>query len=148
MKVKNLLDPSVQQQVIERINNLSPQSKSLWGKMNVGQMLTHVQRVMAVAYGTFQLKTNFLLKLIGPFLKSGLYNEKPYKHGLPTHKSYVVTDEKNFANEREKLIEMIEGFSEQAIVNTQHPVFGSMTKEEWGKSLWKHLDHHLQQFGA
>ncbi len=148
MEVKNLFDPEVKQDIISRINKLNPRSKALWGKMNVAQMLAHSQGPIAVAFGTMQIKGNLLLKLLGPLIKASLYNEKPYKEGLPTHKSYVVADEKNFSDEQQKLIEMVERFSEQAIISTPHPIFGRMTNEHWGKSLWKHLDHHLRQFGA
>ena len=148
MEVKNLFDPAVKQNIVDRFNKLTPETKGLWGKMNVEQMLAHVQRPIAVAYGTHELKGNFLIKLIGPLFKSILYNEKPYKHGLPTDKSYIVTDQKNFENEREKLIEMINNFSEGNIKNEIHPAFGKMTKEQWSKATWKHLDHHLQQFGV
>jgi hypothetical protein len=29
-----------------------------------------------------------------------------------------------------------------------HPMFGKMTADQWGRSMWKHLDHHLRQFGV
>jgi hypothetical protein len=70
MEVKNLFDPAVKQNIVERFNKLTPETKALWGKMNVEQMLAHVQRPIAVGYGTHELKGNFLIKLIGPLFKS------------------------------------------------------------------------------
>ncbi|MDZ4803510.1 MAG: DUF1569 domain-containing protein [Candidatus Eisenbacteria bacterium] len=29
-----------------------------------------------------------------------------------------------------------------------NPIFGNLSVDEWGKLSWKHLDHHLRQFGA
>ncbi|MEI9911278.1 MAG: DUF1569 domain-containing protein [Bacteroidota bacterium] len=43
---------------------------------------------------------------------------------------------------------MISVFSETAMSSEPHPFFGKLTKEEWSKGTWKHLDHHLQQFGV
>lgn len=148
MEVKNLFDTTVKSETLERIKKLTPASKALWGKMNVEQMLAHLQRPIGVAFGSHQLEGSFILKLIGPLFKSVLYNEKPYKHGLPTDKSYIVADQKNFEIERDKLVDMVNKFTEDNVTNIVHPVFGKMTKEQWSKATWKHLDHHLQQFGV
>ncbi len=29
-----------------------------------------------------------------------------------------------------------------------HPFFGNLNSEEWDTLNWKHLDHHLRQFGV
>jgi hypothetical protein len=148
MEVKNLFDPAVKQDIINRINKLTPGSKPLWGKMNVGQMLAHCQMPIGVADGTHKLKRTFMGRLVGPMVKSILYNDKPFKHSLPTDKSFVMTDPKDFEKEKQKLLEMVRNFSETGIVNETHTFFGKLTKEQWSKGTWKHLDHHLQQFGV
>jgi hypothetical protein len=148
MEIKNLFETSVKQQIIHRINNLTPQSAAQWGKMNVAQMLAHCQMPLGVATGKHTLKRNFLLRLIGPFFKKQLFNEKPFKRSLPTDKSFIITDLRNLEQEKQGLINMINSFSETAMSNEPHPFFGMLTKEEWSKGTWKHLDHHLQQFGV
>jgi hypothetical protein len=148
MEVKDMFDPAVKQDIIVRINKLSPQSQRKWGKMDIAQMLAHVQLPISCAYGEHKVKGGFLLKLVGPLVKSILYNNKPYKQSLPTDKSYVVTDSKNFETEKQKLLELINRFSGENVVLLNHPVWGKLTKEQWSKATWKHLDHHLQQFGA
>jgi len=148
MEVKDMFDPAVKQAIVDRINKLTPASQRRWGKMDVGQMLAHVQLPISCAYGTHQVKGGFLLKLVGPFVKGILYNEKPYKQGLPTDKSYVITDAKNFEKEKQSLLEKLDRFSRENIVLENHPVWGKLSKEQWSKATWKHLDHHLQQFGV
>ena len=149
MEVKNLFDATVKQDIINRINKLTPDSKALWGKMNVGQMLAHCQMPIGVAEGTHKLKRTFIGKLLGPLVKSILYNDKPFKRELPTDKSFIMTGiEKEFEKEKSTLLEMINNFTEQNMVDTPHPFFGKLTNEQWGKGTWKHLDHHLTQFGA
>src|SRR5688572_5565792 len=97
MEVKNLFDPSVKQEIIDRINKLTAQTQRQWGKMNVSQMLAHVQKPIGIALGTHQPKGSFLLRLIGPLFKSGLWNETPYKQSLPTDPTFVMTgEEKDF----------------------------------------------------
>ena len=143
-----MFDTAVKQDIIDRINKLTPQTQRLWGKMDVAQMLAHVQLPISCAYGTHQVKGSFLLKLLGPFFKSVLYNEKPYKQGLPTDSSYVVVDKKEFEAEKKGLLEKVNKFSAETVVLENHPVWGKLTKEQWSKATWKHLDHHLKQFGV
>src|SRR6185503_1701283 len=96
MEIKDMFDPAVRQDIIDRINKLTAQTQHKWGRMNVAQMLSHVQLPISCAYGTHQVKGSFLLRLVGPLFKSILYNEKPYKQSLPTDPSYIVVDEKDF----------------------------------------------------
>jgi hypothetical protein len=148
MEVKNLFDPAVKQDFIGRINKLTPDSKPLWGKMTVGQMLAHCQMPIGVAQGSHKLKRTFIGRIFGPMAKSMLYNDKPFKHHLPTDKSFIMTDPKDFEKEKQKLLAMTNNFTETNMVDEPHPFFGRMTKEQWSIGSWKHLDHHLQQFGV
>lgn len=149
MEVKNLFDPAVRQEIIERINKLTPGTKQLWGKMNVSQMLAHIQMPIRIAYGIHQPKGSFLLRLIGPLFKSKLWDEKPYKQGLPTDPTFVMTgSEKEFEKEKSAVLELLNNFTNENVIGEHHPVFGKLTKENWSKATWKHLDHHLKQFGV
>lgn len=149
MEIKNLFVPAVKQEVIERIHKLTPQSQRQWGKMDVAQMLAHLQLPIGIAFGTHQPKGSFLLRLIGPLFKSKLWDEKPYKQGLPTDPTFIMTGiAKDFEKEKQALLEMVSRFSEDSIVGEKHPVFGKLTKENWSKATWKHIDHHLKQFGV
>ncbi len=149
MEIKNLFDMAVKQEITKRINTLSPQSLRQWGKMDVAQMLAHLQVPIGVALGTHIVKGNWLMKLILPFFKKMLYDERPWKQGLPTDKTFIMTSEaKDFELERNKLLDMINRFTEANMVNEKHPIFGRLTKEQWSKASWKHIDHHLKQFSA
>lgn len=148
MVVKNLFASDAKQSIIERINKLTSESKPLWGKMNVAQMLAHCQMPMGVALGSHKLQGSIILKLIGPFFKKLLFNEKPFKRNLGTDRSFIITDQRKFEEEKQKLVDMINRFTEANMVDEPHPFFGKLTKEEWSKGTWKHLDHHLMQFGV
>jgi Protein of unknown function (DUF1569) len=148
MEVKNLFDPATKQQIIDRVNKLSINNIALWGKMDVAQMLVHCQMPLGVATGKHELKSNFFMRLIGPLFKKQLFNDKPFKRNLPTDKSFIITTQKNVEEEKKQLIEMINYFSASTISSAPHPFFGKLSNEEWSKGTWKHLDHHLQQFGV
>ena len=148
MDVKNLFDSSVKQDIISRVNKLTPQSQPLWGKMNVSQMLAHCQMPLGVATGKHTLKGNFMLRLIGPLFKKQLFNDTPFKRNLPTDKSFIIVNPQDFEKEKQNLIDMVNSFSETTMSGEPHPFFGKLSKEEWSRGTWKHLDHHLQQFGV
>jgi Protein of unknown function (DUF1569) len=149
MEVKNIFNASVKKEIIDRINNIAPETKRKWGKMDAAQMFAHCRFPLQVVMGQRNLKSNIIQKLIFPLFKSILYNDKPYKQGLPTDKSYITTGtSKDFEEEKQNLIEQLNSFSETSAVVEKHPVFGKLSKEQWSKATWKHLDHHLKQFGV
>ena len=94
MEVRNLFEPAVKQEIVDRINKLTPESKAGWGKMNVGQMLAHLQMPIGVVLGKHKIVPNFFGRTIGPFLKQILYNDRPFKRNLPTDKSSKKTDQR------------------------------------------------------
>ena len=148
MEVKNLFDPAVKQDILGRLDKLTPQTQGKWGKMNVSQMLAHCQAPINVGMGNIKLKRGFLGYTIGPLIKKVLYGDKPFKQGLPTAKEFVMKDDKDFETEKAKLLALINSFKEENITVDIHPLFGKLTREQWSKATYKHLDHHLQQFGV
>lgn len=150
MEIKNLYDRTTLHEITARINNLNPQCERQWGKMTVSQMLAHCQAAFKVPLSQKPLKRMFLGRLIGWMGRRMLYNEKPYGKSLPTAPSFLVKDEREFYTEKNRLLEMVNEFHSRGPGGTgkyPHPFFGKMSSEQWGKSMWKHLDHHLRQFG-
>jgi hypothetical protein len=136
-----------------RIDQLSPDSQALWGKMNVSQMLAHCQPTLTVGLGVHQLgKYNFFVRLIGRMVKNQMVkNEQPFKKNQPTDKTFVVADARDFILEKEKLKDAVQQFSaagRAGKLQGVHPFFGKLSQSEWDKLQWKHLDHHLRQFGV
>lgn len=148
MELKNLFDPAVKQEVVDRINKLKPATQRKWGKMDVAQMLAHLQAPLGVPMGKHQLKGNMLFRLLGPLVKKQLYSDKPFRRNLPTDKTFKIAGQREFEKEKQQLINLIHSFTEENITNQVHPLFGRLTLEQWSTSNWKHVDHHLQQFGV
>ncbi|MDC6385974.1 DUF1569 domain-containing protein [Flagellimonas taeanensis] len=150
--MKSLFNTEVHTEILARTNQLTESSHGLWGKMTVGQMLCHCQFPLKIAlgdHGNFK-KVNPLMKLLMKSFKKSMYDDKPWRHNLPTAKDLKVADDKDFSTEKKKLIKLIEDFHQQKDkkVWDPHPVFGSFTYDQWGQMQYKHLDHHLRQFGV
>lgn len=149
--MQSIFHPSDNKELIDRIHKLSPITLSQWGKMTVSQMLKHCQQPINVSNGTLILKANWMSFLFGKMAKKKLSGPKPFTRDLPTLKEFVITGEPDFELSKKELIALIEVFAadgHNAIKNKKHPLFGEMTMEEWDFLQWKHLDHHLKQFGV
>ena len=147
----SLFNATDNQQIIYRINNLSPDNLPQWGKMNATQMLAHSQLPLKVAFGELKLKRGLLGMLFGGIAKRQLMADKPFKQNLPTAPQFLVKDYENFESEKGKLINMIQKFNVDGpggLSKDPHPFFGKLTTDEWDLLQWKHLDHHLRQFGV
>lgn len=147
--MKSLFELQTLTEIEQRLENLNKDSQRQWGKMTPAQMLSHCQTSLNIMLKRkdYGLKPMWLVSLL---FKKSLYNDKPWKKNLPTAKSLKRTEDKNYDIEMEKLVELLSALKEQREQEDwgSHPSFGKLTKEQWGKMLYKHLDHHLRQFGA
>ena len=149
--MENLFEPAIVNAMLARLQNLQPGAAANWGKMKPAQMLAHCQVPLQAALGEKQLKQSFMGVLFGRIAKKQILKEGPMKKNLPTDPSFLVKDQRSFENEKKLLESLIQRFAAAdkiLLAQKPHPFFGSMKAEEWGLLMWKHLDHHLRQFGA
>jgi len=150
-KMNSLFDSQTCQEIIQRIENLTVDSPRQWGKMDVAQMMAHCAFSMETAIGERNPPRTFLGKLVGRLMQGELTNDKPMGKNLPTHPQYVMVDSKDFEKEKSRLISCIKRFSENGeskVTKNPHPFFGNITPLQWSSGNYKHLNHHLRQFGG
>ncbi|QWX82957.1 DUF1569 domain-containing protein [Cellulophaga sp. HaHaR_3_176] len=146
--MKSIFDETTKLELIDRINLLTEESERQWGKMTVAQMVWHCQYPLKVAVENKNVGNgNLFVRL---FLKKAMYNDKVWRQNLPTSPQLKTTENKNLKIEAEILKQLTIQTHKLKIRNkwNPHPLFGKLTKEEWGKMEYKHLDHHLTQFGV
>jgi len=149
--MENLFQPEAVDEVISRIDKLQPAAQRQWGKMEVAQMLAHCSAALDMASGQLILPRIFIGRLLGPFVKPIYTNEKPFSQNNPTDKKLVVADKRDFLREQEQLKVKVRQFhdgGEERCTAHPHPFFGALTPQQWSRGMYKHLDHHLRQFGA
>lgn len=149
--MKSVFNPNDNQDLVRRIQLLKPESQALWGKMNIGQMLGHLQAPIRVAVGDLNLKQTFIGFLFGKWALKKIDGDKPFDKNMPTAPEFKIKDQPDFATEQPKVIAMVSLYAAQGhgIITTEpHPFFGKMTIAQWDNLQWKHLDHHLRQFGV
>jgi hypothetical protein len=77
--------------------------------------------------------------------------DKPYPKNSPTAPEMKVITRRDFNKEKQKLIEYIQKtqeLGEKHFDGKESLSFGVLTKHEWNNLFYKHLDHHLSQFGV
>lgn len=150
--MKSIFDKDACVHIISRLDDLTPEDQAKWGKMKVTQMLKHCQKPIKLAFDEEEVeKPNVIMKLLIRLMKPTLYNDKPWKQGLPTAKSFVIKENLDFEKEKsnlKQLIKRIHASESYFEPSKTHPIFGEMKSWMWGQSTYKHLDHHLKQFGA
>lgn len=149
----NIFTQEVADTIIQRINQLTPQSQAQWGKMNVAQMLAHCNVTYEMVYeeGKHSKPNFFMSFILKSFVKKGVVNEVPYKQNLPTAPQFVMVDQKDFEQEKQRLTDFInktQQLGEAHFDGKASHSFGALNKVEWNNMFWKHLDHHLRQFGV
>lgn len=148
MERKDLFDASTFEEMVGRINQLTPTTAPAWGKMNVAQMLAHCAEVLDVANGKPLKGTPWYLKPFGGLVKKVVLSDKPYPKDLKTHPQYVMSEPEDFTAQKERLLLSMKAMIALGRVETKHPLMGHMTAKERGIAQYKHLDHHLTQFGV
>lgn len=151
MPTPSLLAPADLEAVLARVRGLSPTARAQWGKMDAAQMLAHLSIALQAALGDTKVKRGLLGYLLGGLAKGGALGEKPFGKGLPTDKSYVVRDVRDFGKEQAEVVALLRrlaGGGHGAFTTNAHPFFGPLKPTEWDTLMWKHIDHHLRQFGA
>lgn len=152
MALPNIFSKEVTDQLITRIQALSADSQGKWGKMRVGQMLAHCNVTYELIYDNVHSKPNafvrFILKLL---VKNKVCNEVPYAHNGQTAPQFIIKEDKDFAREKQRLIDYLtktQQLGEKYFDQKESHSFGKLSLVEWNNMLYKHLDHHLVQFGV
>jgi Protein of unknown function (DUF1569) len=139
------------QSIVQRINRLSIQSQRQWGKMTVSQMLQHciiqLKIALAISPSPKTQGSAFFRTSIGRWTILYLV---PWPKGSATPSDMNMEENgvavQNFENAGIQLVQLLQQAQQQDSFGI-HPFFGTLNKKEWGRLIWKHLDHHLRQFG-
>ncbi len=152
MPLLNIFTAEVSTAIVQRINQLTPTTQPKWGKMSVAQMLAHCNVTYEMIYENKHPKPNaFLRFILKTFIKKKVVDETPYQNNSKTAPQFIVTDAKDFEAEKKRLVNYInktQQLGENHFDKLESHSFGTLTNTEWNNMLYKHLNHHLSQFGV
>ena len=150
--MQNIFNSSDYNKIETRINGLNSDSKSQWGTMDVAEMIEHCTLQLKLALFEIEGRKNesslILRTKFGRFV--GLY-ALPWQKGAITPSQMNIKQQsisiKSFEEERQQLLNYLSQVINKKTFQ-EHPIFGKLNKKEWGRLIWKHLDHHLRQFSS
>lgn len=150
--MRNLYASADAQEVKERLAQLTPESARQWGKMNVAQAMAHCAASLEWVVGDRVPPRMGLASILGRMIKNKvLGDDAPIRRNSPTAKELIVPEERDLDAERVRLSGLIDRFNAAGpagCTTHAHPFFGRLTPNEWAILMFKHLDHHLRQFGV
>jgi hypothetical protein len=150
--MKNLYQDETLAEVHARLAAMTPAAERQWGTMTVAQMLTHCSIGLEWAVGERVPPPLVVEPQMAETLKRKvLGNDDPMRRNLPAPPGTEVRDDRDFEAERVRLGGLLGRFSSSGpagCTTHEHTYFGKMTGEEWASVMYKHVDHHLRQFGA
>ena len=150
--MKSFYDPGAADALKARLLTLRPDSARQWGKMNPSQAMAHCAHGMELITGERRPPRMLIGRLLGGFIKSkALGDDAPMRRNSPTVPGMVIDDARDLDTERDRLIGLMDRVTAagpRGCTTHPHSFFGAMTPDEWGVLMYKHLDHHLRQFGA
>jgi len=148
--MKTLFDAKTRDELFDRLAKLDPGSVRKWGKMSPSQMMEHVARALEMGMSEKPVKQMVVGKLLSWMFRKEFLGEQPFKPDRPTGKNFIITDDPDFESTRERLSAVITKFHDLGESGTDgnvHGFFGPLTGKQWGETQYKHVDHHLRQFG-
>jgi len=150
--MKNLYEPADAEQIKQRLARLKPDSARQWGTMNAAQAAAHCALSLEWAVGDRVPPRMFFPSLMGRLIKPlVMRDDKPFRRNTPTSPDLLVPDQRDLDQERERIVVLMDRFTAAGRTGcTTHPhsFFGRITPDEWAILMYKHLDHHLRQFGV
>lgn len=150
--MKSVFTPTDVVALIFRINKLTADSQPLWGKMAVAQMLAHVNVSYEMVFTDKHPRPNVFMRLLLKLLvKNKVVGPTPYERDTPTAPVFIINDNKDFEVEKTRLLSHLNQtlqLGEAYFHNKESHSFGRLTGVEWNVMFYKHLDHHLSQFGV
>ncbi|WP_417592443.1 DUF1569 domain-containing protein [Owenweeksia hongkongensis] len=152
MDYPDIFTKEVSDEIVERISKLTPETQPQWGKMSVGQMLAHCCVTYEMVYTDKFPKPKGVVKfMLKVFVKNTVVGPAPYKRNSRTAPAFLITGNKDFDAEKARLVGYIRQTQELGgahFDNKESLSFGKLRTDQWNIMFYKHLDHHLNQFGV
>ncbi len=143
-----LLNPRDREAILERLHRLQPASTPRWGRLSAPTLLCHLADQLRVGLGDVPVRRTDTLPRRTIFKWLVVYTPlRPPPGKIETAPEMLATAPTTWENDLAQ-VEALVGRLATTPTAAPHPFFGPLTHEGWGRLAWKHLDHHLRQFGC
>ena len=150
--LKNWFNESDAAGALRRLEQLALQDQPRWGTLSAAAVVCHLADPVRVALGEKAVPA-----LRGPLGLPGLAHlvvwVLPWPKGAPAAPEFLpgtgMTPPGDFERDKRTLVELLTRFSALPAGRPipRNPAFGALNRRAWGRLMWRHVDHHLRQFG-
>jgi hypothetical protein len=147
--MRSLYRDADRRDILRRAGQLTPEHRPAWGRMNARQMLAHVSEALRMGLGDVVIPQYRHIVRFSP-LKELIIYWLPFPKGAPTAPQLLARSAEDWDAEQQVFRTLVERFNGSIPTGATpvHPLFGRMTWPQWGVLTYRHLDHHLRQFGV
>jgi hypothetical protein len=148
--MKTMWDALCHREIRDRVARLTPDSTRQWGKMSAPQVVCHLAESLKMALGDLPVQRR-LLPIRYPPLKQFVVYLAPFPKNVPTAPELLARPPGAWQADVADLQALVDRFVARGSESTpwvEHPAFGRMSRRAWGVQVYRHIDHHLKQFGA
>lgn len=146
--MKSVFDPAARTQLLTRVARVTADARPQWGTMNAEQMLTHLVKSLQMATGELVAKTVWTPVRYTPLRQLIVYL-LPWPKNVATARELLPSNPAALEDGKRDLVRVIEDIAGRSSQREwpEHPAFGPVGRRGWGAIAWRHVDHHLRQFG-
>jgi hypothetical protein len=133
-----------------RVEQLTPDAAARWGKFNAAKMMAHLNDSLRMASGDLPVAPKNLPLRYFP-IKQLVIHVLPFPKGAPTAPELLSRcDAADLKTEQSAFRALAARVASKSASESwpSHPAFGTMTHKDWGVLTWRHVNHHLRQFGV
>lgn len=147
-EMKTLFDRELREGLLARLQHVTAETRPRWGKMNAEQMLAHLVEAMRMGLGEFTPRPKRMVTRYPPFRQLFVY-WLPWPKGAPTARELLPSDRREIDVSKREIVRLVNAIAERQSEKEwpDHPAFGKLGGRGWGVLGWRHIDHHLRQFG-
>lgn len=150
--MKNLANDVVLDELVTRLQHLTPSHAAVWGTMNGQQMARHLGDASEAVLKRrpFASKSRGKPSPLRKFLLLHVLRQMPRGIKAGADPAGAAVDPTDFAADLARAVTLLRELaaaSPEALV-AAHPVLGPMSRANWMRWAYLHTDHHLRQFGV
>ena len=138
--------------MLRRLERLNVTARPRWGAFTPTTLVCHLADPVRLALG--EKSAPPVRRPIGrPGIAHLVVWVLPWPKGAPTAPEFLpgtgMTPPDSFEIDKRTLVDLLKRFSAvpPGRVLADSPVLGHLSRRAWGRLMWRHLDHHLRQFG-
>jgi hypothetical protein len=147
--MKSIWHDETRQELSDRVGRLAWNRPAAWGKFSAPKMVCHLADSLKMALGDLPVASKHL-PIRYPPLKQLIIYVAPLPKGMPTAPELLARAPDAWTDDVADLQSLLARAASSRSTDDwpEHPAFGKLSQRAWGVLIYRHMDHHLRQFGS